>query len=218
MPRKPLFETDTFPYHIMNRSNNKEFFYLDKKQLWLIFVEVLSKIHKTLGCEMHFFVLMSNHYHLIMSTPNLKLTEAMTYLHREVAKEANRRMGRVNHFFGGRYKWCVVDNDGYYWNVVKYVLRNPVEAGICKNVEEYPFSSINDCKNSIWKMSDIFEDRSKKVELNLDWLNKSYKEEENDAIRKALRRRNFVLPVCKNGKQRVLGSMQRKKGLGTSVD
>jgi REP element-mobilizing transposase RayT len=216
MPRKTLIESDTHPYHLMNRSNNKEFFYLSGAELWPIFIEVLAHLQNNLGCEIHSFVMMSNHYHLVLSTPRCNLSESMTYLHREVAKRANKVSGRMNHFFGGRYKWSRICDETYFWNTIKYVLRNPVEAEICSRVEDYKFSSLNTTSSSVvWSTRDVFATEKRAIELDLDWLNDKFIPEHKRAIQKGLRRREFGLPPNRSGSKQVLDPMRRKKGLGT---
>lgn len=121
---------------------------------------------------------MSNHYHLIISTPEANIGEAMKYLHREVARKANKSVGRINHFFGSRYKWSIIYNENYYWNVVKYIFRNPIRAGICSFVNEYQYSSLNrKTKCFSWKMVDYFYHNKNEIELDLDWLNEPYLKE-----------------------------------------
>lgn len=160
--------------------------------------------------------MMSNHYHLLISTPKSNLSEAMTYLHREVAKRANSSAGRINHFFGGRYKWSLIENELYYWNAVKYILRNPVEARMCNEVQEYEYSSFNDKMScDLWQMLDVFTDNKSPVNLDTDWLNEKFSTEHNNAIKIALRRKIFTPPVNHNRKRTSLDPMRRKKVLGT---
>jgi putative transposase len=214
MPRKHLIKTNEYPYHVYNRANNRETFYLNLNCLWPIFLNSLSELQKQFGCDIHSFVMMPNHYHLVISTPHENLGDAMKYFHREVARHANRASGRINHFFGGRYKWTVIHNDNYYWHAVKYVLRNPVKAGICESVTEYPYSSLN--QNTFkWQIVDFFSERSQLIELNEVWLNEPMPKEEETAIRLALRRREFKLPAGKNGKSIKLSAPHPKKGTVT---
>ncbi len=215
MPRKLLFETDKFPYHIYNRSNNKDFFYLDNQILWHIFMDVFSVLGEEYGVVIHSFVLMNNHYHLILSTPEMNLSAAMTYMHREVAKKANKRSQRMNHFFGGRYKWSVISDESYYWNVVKYVFRNPVSAGICSKVEDYRFSSFNRGSDHDWRMVDFFQDSKVQVNLDCDWLNEVFLSDQAKSLSLGLRRREFKPPISKSGFQIKFDMPLRKKELGT---
>ncbi len=216
MPRKKLIITADYPYHVTNRSNNKEFFYLEKQELWEIFMRCLNELRIQFKCEIHSFVLMSNHYHLIISTPEGNIGEAMKYLHREVARKANQSANRVNHFFGSRYKWSVIYNENYYWNAVKYIFRNPIRAGICSLVSDYKYSSLN--KKSIffeWKMIDFFNHSKDEIEIDLDWLNEPFLKETEVAIGKALRRREFQLTRDKNGLMLNLEAAHYKKGTVT---
>jgi REP element-mobilizing transposase RayT len=216
MPRKDLIRTADFPYHITNRSNNKEFFYVAPEDLWPTSLKVLGKVRDLFECQIHCFVLMSNHFHLIVSTPKENIGDAMKYFHREVARLANKSAGRVNHFFGGRYKWSVIHNEIYFWNAVKYVFRNPVEAGICARVEDFKYSSLNASpENFDWELVDVFNDRSLPIRLDLELLNESFKEEQRIAISKALRRRVFELPVDRSGYSIKLDAIRRKKGTVT---
>lgn len=216
MPRKLLTYTADFPYHITNRSNNQEFFYIDNEILWSIFLDSLNQLTLQFGCEIHAFVLMSNHYHLLISTPKNNIGEAMKYLHREVARRANKESRRINHFFGGRYKWTVVSDERYYWNALKYIFRNPVRAGICTSVEKYKYSSLNSVSSDFkWIVTDHFNNRNQKIELDLEWLNEEYSNEVNECIRLALRRRDFKVPRNKIGRDNILDVPRIKKGTVT---
>ncbi len=211
MPRKPLIRTAIFPYHITNRSNNKEHFYVKPDELWSICMEALEKTTKLFKCEIHCFVLMSNHYHLIVSTPEENIGDVMRYFQREVARQANKNSSRVNHFFGGRYKWSVIGSETYFWNAVKYVFRNPVEAGLCHRVEEFKYSSLNSVpKNFNWELTDVFYDRSKKIQLDLEWLNKSFTELQKSAVSGALRRREFKVSPNPSGFLTTLDLVRRQ--------
>lgn len=144
-------------------------------------------------------VLMSNHYHLVMHTPQKNLSKCMLYFHREVAKRANFKSQRINHFFGGRYKWCVILQEDHFLNTVKYVFRNPVEAGLCIKVEDYAFSSLN-YKHPVFYLSDFFYDHTKTINVDLVWLNYSFHTPQKDAIKAALKKRHFKIPKDQNRK------------------
>ncbi|UYL07782.1 transposase [Bdellovibrio sp. SKB1291214] len=216
MPRKILIITDEFPYHVTNRSNNRENFYLENPFLWPIFLECLHELKKQFHCEIHSFVLMSNHYHLILSTPRKNLGEAMKYLHREVARKANKDTQRINHFFGGRYKWSVINREDYYWNCIKYVFRNPVRAGICEKVEGYLFSSLNNSPHKWhWDLADWFHPEKPKITPDCEWLNEPFQKEIEESIQKGLRRREFSPPKTSTKKKSPLDEAQYRKGTVT---
>lgn len=91
----------------------------------------------------HAFVLMSNHYHLIVSThEEHDLGIVMCDFQKSVSKAVNRISERTNHVFGGAYKGSLITNPVHYANVLKYVLRNPVAAGICSRSLNYPYSTL----------------------------------------------------------------------------
>lgn len=216
MPRKKLVESCEYPYHITNRSNNREFFSTPLPLLWKIIIDKVFYLDHHFNIKSHAFVLMSNHYHWILSTPNENLSRGMTYFHREVARCANREVGRINHFFGGRYKWCSIQNERYYWNAVKYVFRNPVKANLCSKVEDYRYSSLKKgSEDTRFRMNDFFNNSQRSIELDLDWLNEAFNPDMNESLKKALRRRTFQLPKDRNRKTVNLVAAQYKKGLGT---
>ncbi len=213
MPRKKLILSDIYPYHITNRSNNKEFFYLDKELLWDLFQDNLLELNSKFGCRTHALVLMSNHYHLLIDTPRANLGESMKYFHREVARQSNFKANRTNHFFGGRYKWSLIQNEIYYWNAVKYIFRNPIRAGICNEVTNYPYSSISNFKKDLL---DQIPGYLKAEHLPLDWIKAEFNLEHERAISKAMRRRVFTLPSQQNNQRPIyLDGPHRGKGTVT---
>jgi putative transposase len=200
MPRKPLISTDEFPYHITNRSNNKEFFYVKIDRLWEIFEDILIELINSYKIDVHAFVLMSNHYHLILNTNENNLSAAMTYLHREVARKSNSYACRTNHFFGGRYRWCLIQNDLYYRNAIKYVYRNPIEAGLSSSAQDYKFSTLhgiqsNQSKIKVKQLDFVNDD----LIGGLNWINHSFKSPDMNAIKCGLRRKIFKLPTNSSG-------------------
>lgn len=143
MPRRPLLLTNKFPYHVTSRSNNKEWFYIPISDAWHVFHEGLEKIVSDYQVHIYAFVLMSNHFHLILETPQSNLGHVMRDLLTFVSKKIQRSALRINHVFGGRYKWSLLDSAYATAYVLKYVLRNPVRADMVGRVEDYPYSSAN---------------------------------------------------------------------------
>lgn len=212
MPPKPLIRTNECPYHITARSNNKEFFQISVESLWEIFMDCMGQAQSKYGCHFHAFVLMSNHYHLLVSTPLNNIDDVMQYIQREVARKANKKSTRINHFFGGAYKWSLVYEENYYWNVLKYIFRNPIRAGICSTVECYKFSSLNlKPSNFNWIMNDFFHNKNKPILLDLEWLNEPYLNEIERNIQLGLRRKLFKLPCDQTGRRPALDSPHTKK-------
>ena len=198
MPRTPLLRTNVFPYHVYARSNNRDWFYLPPEEVWDVFCEILGVVTEKYGIEIHSFVMMSNHFHLLLSTPKENLDEAMRYLLRETCRSVNRSAGRINHLFGGPYKWSVIPHGLGYAHALKYIYRNPVKAGMCARVEDYPYSSLGVPLGKEKARFPIYPCRFDAhpllllpLEQRLSWLNLAYSQEEQDCVRRALRRREL---------------------------
>ena len=101
MPRRILEITSEFPYHIVARTNNKEWFHIPMRDVWSIFNEVLLLVSNKYSFKVHAFVLMSNHYHLMASTSvGHDLPKVMQIFQREVSRRINLQANRKNHLFG----------------------------------------------------------------------------------------------------------------------
>lgn len=143
MPRKKLIYTDQYPYHIRARSNNREWFYIPKEELWEIFILELNQVVKKYELKVHAFVLMDNHYHLLATTSKkFPLGQVMCELQKSVSRKVNERSGRTNHVFGGTYKASLITNEEYYYIVYKYIYRNPLTANLVGCALEYKYSTL----------------------------------------------------------------------------
>lgn len=147
------------------------------------------------GIEIHAFVLMKNHYHLIVRTPNANLSHFMCYFNRELSKEINRTTGRINQTFGNRYYASLVKDPRYYLSLYKYVYRNPVEAGACEKVEQYMHSTLQHVLGNKKMEFPVFDFPIVDGNWlkNLDWLNENHKKEEREQIRQSLKKPIFEL-------------------------
>jgi hypothetical protein len=84
---------------------------------------------------------MTNHYHLLLETPEPNLTRGMHRLNGPYAQRLNKRHGRVGHLFQGRYKAILVERESHLLELARYVVLNPVRAGMVGSAGEYPWSS-----------------------------------------------------------------------------
>src|SRR3989344_5455273 len=123
MAHKYLLRNAIFPYHVYARSNNRESFYISSEDFWETLIKYSIIISEDFGIFFHALVLMPNHFHLLLSTPRENLDLAMGYFQREVSRSTNRSLGRINHLFGGRYKWSLIDNCHYYENAFRYLYQ-----------------------------------------------------------------------------------------------
>jgi REP element-mobilizing transposase RayT len=194
MPRKKYQPSADIPYHITARCINKEWFQIPLPDVWDIFSEYLFFINRAFNVKVHSFVLMNNHFHLILSTPNANLSEAMNYFMRETSRQFGYASGRINQIYGGPYFWSQLRSEIYYGHAYKYVYRNPVEAGLCLNVEDYPFSTLYALLGKSKTIIPISEDVLffSDIESQILWLNEAYKSESyKKEIKNALRKRQF---------------------------
>jgi putative transposase len=111
------------------RSNNKEWFTLPMPEMWTLTQESLREAITVHRVEVISFVLMGNHYHMLLLTPEGNLDDFMYELNKRLALKIKRRTGQINRIFGGRYKWCLIQSQHYLINCYKYVYQNPVRAG-----------------------------------------------------------------------------------------
>jgi REP element-mobilizing transposase RayT len=127
-------------YHITSRGNEKKEIFLDSHDRKK-FLEILEDYHERHGILIHSYVLMDNHYHLILETPKGNLLKVMHGINGGYTGYFNRKHGRVGHLFQGRYKGILVDKDSYLLVLSRYVHLNPLRAKIVEKPELYEWSS-----------------------------------------------------------------------------
>ena len=198
MPRPNLIRSDHHPYHITARCNNKQFFPLPLFEMWEIFMSHLYFIHREFGVGIHSFVLMGNHFHLLCHTPQGNIDEVMMRLMKRTSDEVNRRTNSVNHLWGTRYKWSVIQARPYYYQVYKYIYQNPLRAKIVDKVENYPFSTL--VKKSPFPLHSFLPFAFGGSQGELAWINDIFQEKQSSAIRAGLRKGTFELsqPLVNN--------------------
>ncbi len=191
MPRKVLALTSQFPYHISARCLNKEWFDIPLREVWKIFEEYLHFIHFSFNIDIHAFVLMSNHFHLLVRAPEGNLSQAMNYFMRETSRQIGYSAGRINQTYGGRFLRSQIQSHHYYLNAYKYIYRNPIEAGVCEKAEEYKFSSLGLLVGKSKSIIPIVEDITlfSDVEGTLNWINTGQEKEVYEVLRKAMRKK-----------------------------
>lgn len=190
MPRKKLIRTDQFPYHVTTRSNNKDWFKLSLDRVWNISQEGLAYAHKLCPVEIHAFVLMSNHYHLLVSTPQANIDCFMRAFNKYFSDSINTYSGVINHKFGGPYNWSVVSKKEYLFNVYRYIFQNPVKAGMTLSCEEYPYSSLHGALSGTSGLVEYRPHFDDGFEHWLEFLNR-VDLRESEIIRRGLRRGDF---------------------------
>jgi putative transposase len=202
MPRKRIYLSDDFPYHVTARVNNREPYPIEPGHAWKILTDELYLQALLLGCSVHAFVMMPNHFHLLISTREHGLARVMQNFMSSTTKLMNLESQRSGHLYGGHYHWSLIRDPLYYAHALKYVYRNPVKAQLCTRVEDYPNSTISGLVGRTALPLLICRpagpvDHMVPAEYDalLAWLNRPHRSEEALAIQRALRRKEFKLPV-----------------------
>ncbi len=193
MPRSKAILQSDYPYHITARCINREWFQLAMPFVWNIFCEELDRTIKDKKLIVHNFVLLSNHFHMIASTPESNISSCMQQFMHSSSIRLTRAGNRINQTFAGRHYKCILDHPNYFLNAYKYVYRNPVQAGISRSILEYPFSSLRWVVNQEKPKFSICEDYtfSADPEGTLKWLDTAPSPEKWEGVRYGLKRQIF---------------------------
>jgi len=127
-------------YHVTARGNGRQAVFeddADRERFLLVFESAITRYHVL--C--HAYCLMANHYHLLLETPEANLSRAMRQLNGVYSQAFARRHGRPGHVLQGRFHAQVVDKDTYLREVCRYIVLNPVRAGLVPHPGRWPWSS-----------------------------------------------------------------------------
>ncbi len=140
VPRKHRVEVPGGMFHLATRSVHERFSFAntgDRSD----FLDVLSTVIETCSWRCMSYCLMGTHYHLILQTPEPNLSSGMKLLNGKYAQRFNRRHGRRGHLFGGRFYSVSIETESHLLAALRYVARNPVEAGLCAAPADWRWSS-----------------------------------------------------------------------------
>ncbi|WMN60889.1 transposase [Pseudoalteromonas xiamenensis] len=112
-------------YHVTSRGNERQTIYRDEDD-FARFLAVLMSVCERFNWVIHSYCLMTNHYHLLVETPDANLAKGMRQLNGVYTQQFNRKYQRVGHLFQGRYKSILVDKDSYLLELCRYIVLNPV--------------------------------------------------------------------------------------------
>ena len=146
MPRKLRVQYPGAMYHVMSRGDRGERIFLDDIDRH-DFIKTLAEACQKTGWQVHAYCLMSNHFHLVLETPEPNLVPGMAWLQSTYTIRLNHRHRLHGHVFSGRYKAQLVESsgNGYLRTACDYVHLNPVRARLLKPEERllaYPWSSV----------------------------------------------------------------------------
>jgi putative transposase len=140
MPRKPRMEVADGIHHVWARGNDRQLLYRDDDDCEL-YLKLLGAVVGRKRWRFFAYCLMGNHLHLLMQTPDPNLGAGMQRLHGEYALLFNRRHRKVGHVFQGRFGSKPIEDDTQFWTTARYIARNPVEAGLCRDPTDWRWSS-----------------------------------------------------------------------------
>lgn len=145
-------------YHVMNRGRRKEDIFLNKQD-YETFIQLLQETTESWGLKVASYCLMSNYYHLLVQTPEGNLSRCMRHLNGVYTQRFNRIHNEDGQLFRGRYKSVLVESDGHLLEVMRYIHRNPLRAGIVEQLADYPWSShhgyLSDAQKWAWLQRDV---------------------------------------------------------------
>ena len=127
-------------YHITSRGNARAKIFQDDSDREN-FLSLLGAVVERYNWLCHAYCLMDNHYHLLIETPDANLCTGMRQLNGAFTQTCNRRHKTCGHVFQGRFKAILVDKHKYLLELCRYVVLNPVRAGMVERAEQWPWSS-----------------------------------------------------------------------------
>jgi len=141
MPRRARLKVAGLPVHIIQRGNNRQAcFFADED--YQFFLDCLARLAKRFRCALHAYVLMTNHFHLLLTSeleagPSL----LMKFLGQRYVQYVNRTCRRTGSLWEGRFRSSLVQTERYLLGCYRYIEMNPVRANMVKHPIEYPWSS-----------------------------------------------------------------------------
>jgi REP element-mobilizing transposase RayT len=127
-------------YHVTARGDRREDIFEDDADR-RAFLSTFSQVVTQFNWLCYAWCLMDNHYHLLVQTPDGNLSKGMRQLNGVYTQTSNRRHQRVGHLFQGRFKAILVDSDAYLLELARYVVLNPVRAGMVRRADDWRWSS-----------------------------------------------------------------------------
>jgi REP-associated tyrosine transposase len=128
-------------YHVTSRGNARAPIFLGDSDRHL-FLDVLGVAIERCHWLCHAYCLMTNHYHLVLETPKANLSRGMRHLNGLYTQRFNRRHERVGHLFQGRFTGILVERESHLLELARYVVLNPVRAGMVRAAEDHRWSSL----------------------------------------------------------------------------
>jgi REP-associated tyrosine transposase len=140
MARPLRLEFEGAVYHITSRGNALDaIFFADRDREE--FLKILAKVSERYSWICHAYCLMSNHYHLLIETPDANLSQGMRQLNGIYTQWINRQYSRTGHVFQGRFKSILIQKESHLLEVARYIVLNPVRAKMVRSPRDWRWSS-----------------------------------------------------------------------------
>jgi len=141
MSRQPRFVLPGQPQHVIQRGNNRDVIFVADED-YQFYLEKLAAACLRFECELHAYVLMTNHVHLLMTPLTAQsISKVMQSLGRYYVQYFNYQYKRTGTLWEGRYKSTLLDSETYLLTCYRYIEINPVRAGMVDHPSDYPWSS-----------------------------------------------------------------------------
>jgi REP element-mobilizing transposase RayT len=140
MARPWRIEYEGALYHVFSRGNNQQDIFITDDDRFL-FLDTIGQMSERFDIDIFAYVLMDNHYHLLLRTAKANLSRCMQWLGTTYTRRFNLEHFQSGHLFQGRYKSILVENDAYLKQLSYYIHNNPLRAGIVKRLIDYRWSS-----------------------------------------------------------------------------
>jgi putative transposase len=141
MARQSRFVLPGYPQHVIQRGNNRSAIFASAADYEFYLEKLLEGCNKH-GCDVHAYVLMTNHVHLLL-TPHTEgsIAKLMQFIGRYYVQYFNERYRRTGTLWEGRYKSTLLDTEQYLMTCYRYIEANPERAGMVESPADYPWSS-----------------------------------------------------------------------------
>ncbi|MFZ0257283.1 MAG: transposase [Gammaproteobacteria bacterium] len=141
MARQPRFILPGQPQHVIHRGNNRSDIFFSEDD-YLFYLDALCSAGQKHACEVHAYVLMTNHVHLLM-TPQQgnSLSKVLQSVGRRFVQHINFTYERTGTLWEGRYRSTLIDSERYLLTCMRYIELNPVRAGLVRHPRHYRWSS-----------------------------------------------------------------------------
>ena len=141
MPRKPRFYVPGMPVHLIQRGNNRQACFFGDED-YRVYLDCLAEASQRYGCQVHAYVLMTNHVHLLMTpATDSAISRTMQDVGRHYVQYVNHTYRRTGTLWEGRHKASPIDSENYLLVCYRYIELNPVRAGMVNSPTDYPWSS-----------------------------------------------------------------------------